>query len=213
VDGAQSVPHLPVDVRDLDADFLAFSGHKMLAPMGIGVLYGRRELLEHMDPFQGGGVMIKEVDFNPSVGRCSITWNSLPWKFEAGTPNVGGAIGLMEATRYLKRVGMENVKTHEEMLTTYAMQRMQESSRKIKVYGPKDASITCGIIPFEVDGLSSHDVALFLDNYGIMVRSGFHCAQPLHELLGLNSSARASFYIYNTREEIDRLGEVLKEIE
>jgi cysteine desulfurase/selenocysteine lyase len=213
VDGAQSVPHLPVDVRDLDADFLAFSGHKMLAPMGIGVLYGKRELLEHMDPFQGGGEMIKEVDFNPSVGRCSITWNSLPWKFEAGTPNVGGAIGLMEATRYLKRVGMENVKTHEEMLTAYALQRMQESSRKIKVYGPKDASITCGIIPFEVDGLSSHDVALFLDNYGIMVRSGFHCAQPLHELLRLNSSARASFYIYNTREEIDRLGEVLKEIE
>jgi cysteine desulfurase/selenocysteine lyase len=213
VDGAQSVPHMPVNVKDLDVDFLAFSGHKMLAPTGIGVLYGKRELLEHMEPFQGGGEMIKAVDFDPRLRHCSITWNSLPWKFEAGTPHISGGIGLMEATRYLRHLGMENVKAHEEMLTRYAMARMQECCKKVKIYGPGDVSAKCGIIPFGVKDLSSHDVALFLDNYGIMVRSGFHCAQPLHERLKLNSSARASFYIYNTREEIDRFIEVLQEIE
>ena len=212
VDGAQSVPHLPVDVGDLDLDFFAFSGHKMLGPTGIGVLYGKREILEKMEPFQGGGEMIREVSFNQATQRCSITWNDLPWKFEAGTPHISGGIGLMEAVKYLRRVGMENVKAHECMLTEYAMQRMQEC-QKVEIYGPKDASNKCGIIPFGVDGLSSHDVALFLDNYGIMVRSGFHCAQPLHETFGLQSSARISFYIYNTCEEIDRLIEVLKEIE
>ncbi|MGC8895153.1 MAG: aminotransferase class V-fold PLP-dependent enzyme [Candidatus Bathyarchaeia archaeon] len=212
VDGAQSVPHLPVNVKDLDIDFLAFSGHKMLGPTGIGVLYGKREILESMDPFQGGGEMIRNVSFNSAKGHCSITWNVLPWKFEAGTPNVCGGIGLMEAIKYLREIGMENVKAHEEMLTKYAMQKMEEC-RKVEIYGPKQASTKCGIIPFGVDGLSSHDVALFLDNYGIMVRSGFHCAQPLHELLKLKSSARASFYIYNTSEEIDRFVEVLKEIE
>jgi cysteine desulfurase/selenocysteine lyase len=212
VDGAQSVPHLPVNVKDLDVDFLAFSGHKMLGPTGIGVLYGKREVLEEMEPFHGGGEMIREVSFNSVTRRCSISWNDLPWKFEAGTPNICGGIGLMEAIRYLRGIGMENVKAHEEMLTEYAMQRVQEC-RKVKVYGPKDASVKCGIIPFNVDGLSSHDVALFLDNYGIMVRSGFHCAQPLHEIFKLKSSVRVSFYIYNTREEIDRFVEVLKEIE
>jgi cysteine desulfurase/selenocysteine lyase len=213
VDGAQSVPHLPVNVKELDADFVAFSGHKMLSPTGIGVLYGKREILESMEPFHGGGEMIREVSLDPKTKHCSITWNVLPWKFEAGTPNVGGGVGLMEAVRYLKRIGMENVRVHEEMLTKYAMPRMQECCRKIKIYGTKDTSIKCGIIPFGVDDLSSHDIALFLDNYGIMVRSGFHCAQPLHEAFKLTSSARASFYIYNTREEIDRFTEVLKEIE
>jgi len=213
VDGAQSVPHLPVNVKELDADFVAFSGHKMLGPTGIGVLYGKREILEKMDPFHGGGEMIREVSFDPKTKRCSITWNVLPWKFEAGTPNVSGGVGLMEAVRYLKRIGMENVRAHEEMLTKYAMPRMQECCRRIRIYGTKDTSIKCGIIPFGVDDLSSHDIALFLDNYGIMVRSGFHCAQPLHEAFKLTSSARASFYIYNTREEIDRFTEVLKEIE
>jgi len=212
VDGAQSVPHLPVNVKDLDVDFLAFSGHKMLGPTGIGVLYGKREVLEEMEPFHGGGEMIREVSFNSVTRRCSISWNDLPWKFEAGTPNICGGIGLMEAIRYLRRIGMENVRAHEEMLTEYTMQRMQEC-RKVKIYGPRDASVKCGIIPFNVDGLSSHDVALFLDNYGIMVRSGFHCAQPLHEIFKLKSSVRVSFYIYNTREEIDRFVEVLKEIE
>jgi len=213
VDAAQSVPHMPVDVRKLDVDFLAFSGHKMLAPTGIGVLYGKRALLEDMEPFQGGGDMIKEVDYSPRTKRCSIRWNSLPWKFEAGTPHISGGVGLMEAVRYLKQLGMKNVAAHEEMLTKYAMQHMKDCGEKVEIYGPKDASAKCGIIPFGVAGLSSHDVALFLDNYGIMIRSGFHCAQPLHQLLKLNSSARASFYIYNTKEEVDRFIEVLKEIE
>jgi cysteine desulfurase/selenocysteine lyase len=212
VDGAQSVPHLPVDVKKLDVDFLAFSGHKMLGPTGIGALYGRREILDKMEPFQGGGEMIREVSFNPTTRRCIITWNDLPWKFEAGTPDVCGGIGLMEAVKYLKQIGMENVRAHECALTDYAMKRMQEIE-KVTIYGPKDASLKCGIIPFSVDALSSHDVALFLDNYGIMVRSGYHCAQPLHEVFGLASSARASFYIYNVREEVDRFAEVLKEIQ
>ena len=212
VDGAQSVPHLPVDVKELNVDFLAFSGHKMLGPTGIGVLYGKGEILEKMEPFQGGGEMIRDVSFDLTMGRCSITWNDLPWKFEAGTPNISGGIGIMEAVRYLKRIGMENVRAHECTLTEYAMKGMQECKRA-KIYGPKDVSIKCGIIPFGIDGLSSHDVALLLDNYGIMVRSGFHCAQPLHETLALSSSARVSFYVYNTREEIDRFIEILKEIE
>jgi cysteine desulfurase/selenocysteine lyase len=213
VDGAQSVPHMPINVKDLDADFLAFSGHKMLGPTGIGVLYGKKELLEKMEPFQGGGEMVREVSFDKKKKHCSITWNVLPWKFEAGTPNVAGGIGLMAAVRYLKRLGMENVKAHEEALTKYAVQCVQKCCKRVKIYGTKNTSIKCGMIPFGVKGLSSHDVALFLDNYGIMVRSGYHCAQPLHELFKLNSSARASFYIYNTREEIDRLEEVLKEIQ
>ena len=213
VDGAQSVPHLPVNVKDLGSDFVAFSGHKMLGPTGIGVLYGKREILEKMEPFHGGGEMIREVSYDPEKKRCSIAWNVLPWKFEAGTPNVCGAVGLMEAVKYLRHVGMDNVKEHEEMLTKYALRQMEGCCPKIMIYGTKDTSAKCGIIPFGVEGLSSHDIALFLDNYGIMVRSGFHCAQPLHEILKLNSSARVSFYIYNTREEIDRFAEVLKEIE
>jgi cysteine desulfurase/selenocysteine lyase len=212
IDGAQSVPHLPINVKDLDVDFLAFSGHKMLGPTGIGVLYGRREILEKMAPFQGGGEMIREVSFNQATKRCSITWNDLPWKFEAGTPNVCGGVGLMEAVRYLKKLGMKDVSAHECTLTDYALKSMQEC-QKVEIYGPKDASVKCGIIPFNVEGLSSYDVALFLDSYGIMVRSGFHCAQPLHEIFKLGSSARVSFYVYNTREEVDRLIEVLKEIE
>jgi cysteine desulfurase/selenocysteine lyase len=213
VDGAQSVPHMPMNVKDLGADFVAFSGHKMLGPTGIGVLYGKREVLEKLEPFHGGGEMIKEVSFNRKTRRCSITWNVLPWKFEAGTPNVGGAVGLMEAVRYLKRIGMENVKEHEATLTNYALPRMQDCSRKVEIYGTKDASAKRGIIPFGIHGLSSHDVALFLDSYGIMIRSGFHCAQPLHEVFKLHSSARVSFYVYNTRKEIDTFLGVLKEID
>ncbi len=212
VDGAQSVPHLPVDVKELDIDFLAFSGHKMLGPTGIGCLYGKREILEKMEPFHGGGEMIREVSYDPSAKRCSISLNDLPWKFEAGTPNVCGGVGLMEAVEYLESVGMEYVKEHECMLTEYAMKRMQEC-KKVKVYGPKEVSVKCGIIPFDVKGLNSHDVALFLDSYGIMVRSGLHCAQPLHQIFKLKSTARASFYIYNTREEIDKFIQALKEIE
>lgn len=212
VDGAQSVPHLPVDVKDLDVDFFAFSGHKMLGPTGIGALYGKRGILEEMEPFHGGGSMIKEVTFDTMTRRCSFSLNDLPWKFEAGTPNVCGGVGLMAAVRYLNDLGMENVREHEEILTEYAIGRMQECE-KVQIYGPGDASLKCGILPFGVEGLSSHDVALFLDSYGIMIRSGFHCAQPLHEKFRLKSSARTSFYIYNTREEIDQLVKALKEIE
>ena len=213
VDGAQSVPHMPVDVRDLNMDFLAFSGHKMLGPTGIGVFYGKKELLEKMGPFQGGGEMIKEVSVNQKTGQCGISWNDPPWKFEAGTPNIAGGVGLGAAIGYLENIGMAKVLSHEKMLTEHAMKRMQECCTKLRLYGTTDTSMKCGIIPFGVDGLSSHDVALFLDNYGVMIRSGFHCAQPLHEVFKLQSSARASFYIYNTREEIDRFIEILQEIE
>ncbi len=212
VDGAQSVPHMKVDVKELNVDFLAFSGHKMLGPTGIGVLYGKKEVLEKMPPFMGGGEMIKEVSINESNGQCSVSWNELPWKFEAGTPNIAGAIGLGEAVKYLEGLGMDNVLDHEKDLTKYAFDRMKECS-KVTVYGPGNPSDKLGIIPFAVDGLSSHDVALFFDNYGFMMRSGFHCAQPLHEFFKLQSSVRASFYIYNTTQEVDRFIEILKEIE
>ena len=213
VDGAQSVPHMPVDVRDLNADFLAFSGHKMLGPTGIGALYGKKHLLETMEPFQGGGEMIKDVTFNPKTERVGIDWNDPPWKFEAGTPNICGSTALMEAIEYLENIGMSKILKYEKMLTEYAVKTMQSCCTKLVLYGTSDHSLKCGIMPFGIIGLSSHDVALFLDNYGIMIRSGFHCAQPLHQIFKLQSSARASFYIYNTREEIDRFAEVLKEIE
>jgi len=213
VDGAQSVPHMPVDVRDLNVDFLAFSGHKMLGPTGIGALYGKKTLLEKMEPFQGGGEMIKEVSYNQKTERCGIDWNDPPWKFEAGTPNICGSVALMEAIKYLENIGMDEVLKHEKMLTEYAVKTMQNCCTKLVLYGTSDPSLKCGIMPFGIVGLSSHDVALFLDNYGITIRSGFHCAQPLHQVFKLQSSARASFYIYNTREEIDRFVEVLKEIE
>jgi cysteine desulfurase/selenocysteine lyase len=160
VDGAQSVPHMPVDVQDLNMDFLAFSGHKMLGPTGIGVLYGKKELLEKMPPFQGGGEMIKEVEFRQDQGQCSVSWNELPWKFEAGTPNIGGAIGLAEAIKYLEGLGMSDVLSHEKALTKYAVERMKECS-KVDIHGPSSLTRKLGIIPFSVKGLSSHDVALF----------------------------------------------------
>jgi len=209
VDGAQSVPHMPINVQDLAVDFLAFSGHKMLAPTGIGVLYGKLELLREMEPFHGGGEMIREVSFKPATGRCSISWNNLPWKFEAGTPNISGAIGLIAAVKYLKSLGMENVKKHEAYLTEYTLERLREIP-EVTVYGPKDPSKRSGIITFNINGVESHDVALFLDSYGIMIRTGFHCAQPLHQKLKLPSSARASFYVYNTKEEVDKFIDTLK---
>ena len=212
VDGAQSVHHMTVDVQNLGADFLAFSGHKMLGPTGIGVLYGKKELLEAMAPFEGGGEMIKDVSYSKSKGHCDLTWNELPWKFEAGTPNIAGAVGLSVAVKYLEDLGMDNVLSHEKDLTNYATKRIAEC-KKVRVYGPSDTSKKCGIIPFSVKGLSSHDVALFCDNFGIMMRSGYHCAEPLHQVFKLESSARASFYVYNTKEEIDRFIEVLKELD
>ncbi len=213
VDGAQSVPHMPVDVRDLDADFMAFSGHKMLGPTGIGCLYGKEHLLEAMAPFQGGGEMIKDVVFNQKTARVKIDWNDPPWKFEAGTPNICGSIALMEAIKYLENIGMSEILEYEKNLTEYTMKTMRNCCTKLLLYGTSDPSLKCGIMPFGISGLSSHDVALFLDNYGITIRSGFHCAQPLHQIFKLQSSARASFYVYNTHEEIDRFVEVLREIE
>jgi len=212
VDGAQSVPHIPVNMEDMGADFLAFSGHKMLGPTGIGCLYGKRALLQSMAPFQGGGEMIRDVMFVREEGRCGISFNEPPWKFEAGTPNISGGIGLAEAVRYLQRLGMENVLQHETELTAYAFKRLAEL-KKVTVYGPTDLKTKCGIIPFSVEGLSSHDVALFCDTFGIELRSGFHCAQPLHQVFNLQSSARASFYVYNTKEEVDSFVQVLKEME
>ncbi len=212
VDGAQSVPHMPVNVRDIDADFVAFSGHKMLGPTGIGVLYAKKTLLETMEPWQGGGEMIKEVSYSDAKEKCDISLNDPPWKFEAGTPDISGAIGLAEAIKYLERIGMDQVQAHECFLTNYAVKQMQELSN-VTLHGTTDTALKCGIIPFSVQGLSSHDTALLCDNYGIMIRSGYHCAQPLHQAFKLQSSARASFYIYNTREEIDRFSEILKEIQ
>ncbi len=213
VDGAQSVPHMPVNVRALDVDFMAFSGHKMLGPTGIGALYAKNFLLETMEPFQGGGEMIKDVAFDLKAEQVGIDLNDPPWKFEAGTPNICGSVAFMEAIKYLENIGMAEILEHEKTLTEYAVTKMKNCCTKLMLYGTSDRSLKCGIMPFGVDGLSSHDIALFLDNYGIMIRSGFHCAQPLHQIFKLQSSARASFYVYNTREEIDRFIEVLKEIE
>jgi len=211
VDGAQSVPHMKVDVQDLNIDFLVFSGHKMLGPTGTGVLYGKKELLQNMVPFQGGGEMIKDVVFDSVKQQCIVSWNELPWKFEAGTPNICGAVGLAAAVKYLEQVGMDNILAHEQFLTKYALNGMKNLST-VSFYGPTDLS-KCGIIPFNIKGLSSHDVALLCDSYGIAIRSGYHCAQPLHQIFQLQSSARASFYLYNTTEEIDRFLEVLTELQ
>jgi cysteine desulfurase / selenocysteine lyase len=210
VDGAQSVPHMPVDVQDLGMDFLAFSGHKMLGPTGIGVLYGKKEVLQKMAPFEGGGEMIKEVSI--TNGQCNISYNELPWKFEAGTPNIAGAVGLGAAVQYLQNLGMENVFNHEKELTRYAYSRMRERG-KVTLFGPADLAMKCGIIPFSVKGFSSHEAAALFNEYGIALRSGYHCAQPLHEVFKLASTARASFYIYNTKEEIDRFADILKELD
>ncbi|MCW4028470.1 MAG: cysteine desulfurase [Candidatus Bathyarchaeota archaeon] len=212
IDGAQSVPHMKTDVQDIGMDFLAFSGHKMLGPTGIGGLYGKKAVLEKMSPFMGGGEMIQDVSYNQVKGRCAVSWNNVPYKFEAGTPNIAGAVGLGAAVKYLQDIGMENVLCHERELSQYATERLQEV-KKVTVYGTHDASKKLGIIPFGVKGFSSHDVALFCDTYGITLRSGYHCAQPLHEAFKLESSARASFYLYNTKTEVDRFIEVLKEFD
>ena len=198
VDAAQSVPHMPVDVKKLDADFLAFSGHKMLGPTGIGVLYGKKELLEAMPPFLGGGDMIKEVHLREA------SWNDVPGKFEAGTPNIAGAIGLGAAVDYLKKLGMENVRRHEIELTRHALEEMQRI-HDINIYGPKDAEQKGGVISFTMGSMHSHDVASLLNDEGIAIRSGHHCAMPLLEKLGTCDACRASFYIYTKKEEIDAL--------
>lgn len=194
VDGAQSVPHMKVDVKKIDCDFLAFSGHKMLGPFGIGVLYGKKELLESMPPVLGGGDMIKACNFL----ECS--WNELPYKFEAGTQNISGAVGLGAAIDYLESIGMEKIQKHEEEIVQYALKRLNDEEN-VEVYGPKKRS---GVVSFNVKGIHAHDVASFFDKYGIAIRAGHHCAMPLvKEVLKQNAVARMSFYIYNFKEDVD----------
>ncbi|CAG9620833.1 cysteine desulfurase [Sutcliffiella rhizosphaerae] len=195
VDGAQSTPHLKVDVQDLDCDFFALSGHKMGGPTGIGALYGKKHLLENMEPIEFGGEMI---DF---VGLQESTWKELPWKFEGGTPIIAGAIGLGAAIDFLEQIGMENILAHEHMLADYALDRMSEIEG-ITIYGPKKRA---GLVTFNIEDVHPHDVATVLDAEGIAIRAGHHCAQPLMKYLNVSSTARASFYLYNTEEEIDKL--------
>ena len=198
VDGAQSAPHMAIDVQDLDCDFFTLSGHKMLGPTGIGVLYGKEEILNQMNPIEFGGEMI---DF---VYEQEATWKELPWKFEAGTPNIAGAIALGAAVDYLSALGMENIHAYEQELVDYVLPKLQAIDG-LTVYGPEDPSQHAGVIAFNIDGLHPHDVATALDYEGVAVRAGHHCAQPLINHLGISSAARASFYIYNTKEDCDKL--------
>jgi cysteine desulfurase/selenocysteine lyase len=196
VDAAQTAPHMPVDATDADCDFMAVSGHKMLGPTGIGILYGKRHILQDMPPFLAGGEMISEVHTKGAA------WKEVPYKFEAGTPNIAGAIGLGAAVDYLSTIGMRNVHNHEKEITEYALRRMSEV-KSVVTYGPRDVNGRVGVISFNVGDAHAHDVASILDEEGVAIRSGHHCAQPLMEFLNLPATSRASFYIYNTREEVD----------
>ncbi|NQG19008.1 cysteine desulfurase [Streptococcus suis] len=202
VDGAQSTPHMAIDVQDLDVDFFAFSGHKMLGPTGIGVLYGKQELLERMSPVEFGGEMIE------FVYEQYATWKELPWKFEAGTPNIAGAIGLAAAIDYLNDIGMEHVQQHEEELIAYIWPKLQ-AIPGLTIYGSQDVSKRTGLIAFNLDDLHPHDVATALDYEGVAVRAGHHCAQPLLSYLQVPTTVRASFYIYNTKADCDKLVDAL----
>ncbi|MCC6166387.1 MAG: cysteine desulfurase [Caldilineaceae bacterium] len=202
VDGAQSVPHMPVDVRALDVDFLAFSSHKMCGPTGIGVLYGKRALLEAMPPWMGGGDMIREVKLTGSK------WNTLPYKFEAGTPSIAEAIGLGAAVEYLSGIGMEWVAAHERELVVYAYERLSRVEG-VRILGPGPEA-RGGLVAFTAGDIHPHDLAAILDAEGVAVRAGHHCAQPIHDRMGIVASARASLYIYNTPDEVDRLAEALE---
>ena len=204
IDGAQSVPHIPVDVKDLDADFLAFSGHKMLSPMGIGVLYGKKKILEEMPPFLSGGDMIEYVE------EQTTTYAELPQKFEAGTQNVGGAAGLSAAIDYLQNVGFDTIERIEQDLTTYAISELRKIPY-VELYGC-DAPNKIGIVAFNVKDVHPHDVATILDAEGVAVRAGHHCAQPLMKYLNQNSTCRASFYFYNTRRDVERLIEAIQKV-
>ncbi|MGH1646445.1 cysteine desulfurase [Enterococcus gilvus] len=203
VDGAQAAPHMTVDVQELDADFFAFSGHKMCGPTGIGVLYGKRQWLEQMEPVEFGGEMIDFVDLYES------TWKELPWKFEAGTPNIAGAIALGAAIDYLNEIGMENIHRYEQELVAYVLPKLQAIGG-VTVYGPQDPEQHTGVIAFNLEGIHPHDVATALDMEGVAVRAGHHCAQPLMNYLNLPATARASFYFYNTKEDADRLIEAIQ---
>ncbi|ARK20849.1 cysteine desulfurase [Sporosarcina sp. P26b] len=203
VDAAQAAPHLKIDVQNLDCDFLAFSGHKMCGPTGIGVLYGKKDLLNNMEPIEFGGEMI---DF---VGLYESTWKELPWKFEGGTPIIAGAIGLGAAIDFLEEIGLDAIEKHEHELAGYAMDKMSEIDG-LTIYGPRDPEKRAGLVTFNLDDVHPHDVATVLDMNGIAVRAGHHCAQPLMKWLQVSSTARASFYLYNTTDDVDRLVEGLR---
>nr|WP_017553423.1 cysteine desulfurase [Heyndrickxia coagulans] len=198
VDAAQGAPHMKVDVRNLDCDFLAFSGHKMCGPTGIGVLYGKKALLEEMEPLEYGGEMI---DF---VGLYDSTWKELPWKFEGGTPIIAGAIGLGEAIDFLEEIGLDEITEHEQDLSAYCLGQLSELEG-ITVYGPESADERAGLVTFNLENVHPHDAATILDAEGIAIRAGHHCAQPLMKWLDVTATARASFYLYNTKEDIDKL--------
>ena len=205
VDGAQSVPHMPVDVQELGCDFLAFSGHKMAGPTGIGALYVREGVLEEMDPFLRGGEMVLEVTYEKA------TWNALPMKFEAGTPDIAGAIGLGAAVDYLSGLGMEHVRTHEEAITTYALERLREIE-ELTVFGPTDVAQRSGVISFALGEVHPHDIGQVLDQAGVAIRVGHHCAMPLvRSKLHVPATARASFYLYTTEAEVDVFVDALKQ--
>ncbi len=205
IDGAQAVPHMKVDIEELDCDFFAFSGHKMLGPTGIGVLWARRPILETMGPFHGGGDMIREVH------KYETTWNDLPYKFEAGTPNIADVVGFGAAVDYLAKIGMENVRQHEVELTRYAIEKLSQV-KGLHIYGTKDISKRGGVISFNFADVHPHDVAQIIDEDGIAVRSGHHCAQVLMERLNIAATSRASFYIYNTRKDVDMLVDSLNKV-
>ncbi len=200
IDAAQSVPHQPVDVIDMDCDFLAFSGHKMLGPTGVGVLYGKQGILEEMSPFMGGGEMIRTVSLNDS------TWNDIPWKFEAGTPNIAQAIGLGAAIDYINEIGMDAIHKHDQELLKYALEKMREIPN-VTVYGSADER--GAVISINVENIHPHDLSQLLDYDGIAIRAGHHCAQPIMKKLGVAATGRASFYVYNSNEDVDRLCESL----
>lgn len=205
VDGAQSVPSMKSDVQDMDCDFFIFSGHKMLAPFGTGVFFGKEELLDSMDPLLYGSEMIRKVTIEEA------TWNDLPHKFEAGTPIVAETIGLGAAIDYMNKLGIDNIRNHKEDITKYALDRMSEIGG-IKIIGPKNANERGGLVGFEIEKVHPHDVAAILDDSGIAIRSGHHCAMPLHERLAIPASSRASFHVYTKKEEIDRLVEALEKV-
>jgi cysteine desulfurase/selenocysteine lyase len=207
VDGAQAVPHQPVNVQELDCDFFVFSGHKSLGPPGSGALWARREILEAMPPFMGGGEMIREVHLRHT------TFNDVPYKFEAGTPDVSAAIGLGAALDYLSGLGMEHVRAHERELVEYALEVLPERVKSIRIHGTKSASERAGVITFNLADAHPHDVATLLDREAIAIRAGHHCTMPLHQRLGEEASARASFYVYTGRDDIDRLAEALIKVE
>ena len=204
VDGAQSVPHMPVNVKNMDCDFLVFSAHKMLGPTGVGVLYAKKEYLEKMKPFLGGGDMIKEVF------KFHTNYNEVPYKFEAGTPNIADVVGFGAAIEYLEKIGMENIRKHEIYLTDYALESML-SLKYATIYGPRDPKDRGGLISFNIADIHPHDLATIMNDHGIAIRSGHHCAQVLMQRLDVPATSRASFYIYNTKEEIDRFVNAIKE--